>query len=123
MADSKNNYSRESKKYTNNTTKISKNAQKSYNVSKEKENKYGNSWEKVNINEIVDKFAPNAKEYVNGYKYIFEGDKYDVIADMVSGSLRIINKATNQPLKLDGKPGSKKDTHFKIKKVGKIICM
>ena len=60
--------------------------------------------------------APNANEYVNGYKYVYENDRYQVVADMAAGYLRIKNKNTNQYVKLDGKPGSNDETHFKIKK-------
>ena len=35
---------------------------------------------------------------------------------MAAGYLRIKNKNTNQYVKLDGKPGSNDETHFKIKK-------
>ena len=70
----------------------------------------------VNLNDVIAQFVPNSKEYVNGYKYIFENENYQVVTDMVGGYLRIINRKTHQPLKLDGKPGSNDETHFKILK-------
>ena len=75
---------------------------------------------KVNINDIVEKFAPNSNSYTSGYKFIFDDNDYQVVADMVAGYLRIIDKKTNQPVKLDGKLGSRQETHFKIKKRGEM---
>ena len=118
MADSKTKYSDSSNNYINKTVPNSENAQKDYNNSKMKEQKYNNEWstQKVNINEVVEKFAPNTDGYVKGYKYIYESERYQVVADMVAGSLKIVDKKTNQPVKLNGKPGSRKETHYKIKK-------
>jgi hypothetical protein len=122
MADTKDRYSSSSKKYIEEIVPNSEKAEYKYNISKRKEEKYNNEWEtqKVNINEIVEKFAPDSTGNVIGYKYIFEGERYQVIADMVAGSLRIKDKKTNQPIKLDGKPGSRSETHFKIKKRGEM---
>lgn len=118
MADSKTAYSSASKKFVNKAVLKSEEAKHQFDVSKKKEEKYNNKWSNhmVNINEVVDKFSPNSKGYKNGYKYVFEGDKYQVVADMAAGYLRIKNKNTNQYVKLDGKPGSNDETHFKIKK-------
>ena len=122
MADSKQRYSDNSTNYVKNDVAVFKEAEKNYNNSKRKEEKYNEKWseQKVNLNETVDKFTPNAIEYVSGYKYVYEGEKYKVVTDMVSGSLRIINKETNQPVKLDGKPGNRNETHFKIMKRGEM---
>jgi hypothetical protein len=118
MSDSKNAYSNASKKFTNKTVLSSEKAKHQYDVSKKKEEKYNDKWSNhmVNINDIVNQFTPNANEYVNGYKYVYENDRYQVVADMAAGYLRIKNKNTNQYVKLDGKPGSNGETHFKIKK-------
>ena len=118
MADSKSAYTSASKKFVNKTIQNSEKAKHQYDISKKKEEIYNEDWskQKVNINEIVDEFTPNSKGYKVGYKYVFEGNKYQVVADMVAGYLKIIDKKTRQPLKLNGKPGSKKDTHFKILK-------
>ena len=85
MADSKTKYSDSSNNYINKTVPNSENAQKDYNNSKMKEQKYNNEWstQKVNINEVVEKFAPNTDGYVKGYKYIYESERYQVVADMV----------------------------------------
>lgn len=71
-------------------------------------------------NKFVNNDVPNSQEYVEGYKYIYDGDRYQVVADMVAGYLRIKDKKTNQYVKLDGKPGSQNETHFKIKKRGEM---
>ena len=89
-----------------------------YNKSKNRERLHNDNWEKqkVNINEIIDKFAPifDAKEH--GSKMIFYGDDYNVVADMASGYLRIYDNNQKCYVDLTGRPGTDKDTHFKIKK-------
>ena len=47
---------------------------------------------------------------------IFFGGNYNVIADMASGYLRIYDNNLKSYVKLDGTPGTDKETHFKIKK-------
>lgn len=119
MSDYKTDYSENSKNYINNIVPSSNIDLKHYNVSKQKEKLHNDDWnkQKVNLNDIVNKFVPDSKGgYKSGYKYIFSGEKYVVVTDMVAGYLKIIDKKTNQPLKLNGKPGSKKETHFKILK-------
>lgn len=75
------------------------------------------NWEKqkVNINDVVDRFAPKSKGYADGIKFIFKGENYLIKADMASGYLRIVNNK-GQYVKLDGTPGTRAETHFKIKK-------
>ncbi len=70
----------------------------------------------MNINEIIDRFAPKFTSKVNKQKMIFFGERYNVIADMASGYLRIYDNVTKTYVKLDGTPGNDKETHFKIKK-------
>ena len=122
MSDYKGGYSSTSTNYVNNIVPFSEKALKEYTLSKKREDKYNDSWSKtkVNINDIVEKFAPNSNTYVQGYKYIFDGAHYEVVADMAAGYLRIIDKYTNQPVKLNGKPGSNEETHFKILKRGEM---
>lgn len=47
---------------------------------------------------------------------IFFGADYNVITDMANGYLRIFDKNQKTYIKLDGTPGTDKETHFKIKK-------
>jgi len=89
-----------------------------YDKSMERKEKYGTLWEKakVNINDIIDEFAPEfmAKEY--NEKMIFYGEAYNVVTDMASGYLRIYDINAKMYVKLDGTPGKDSETHFKIKK-------
>ncbi|PJJ40994.1 hypothetical protein [Hallerella succinigenes] len=90
-----------------------------YNRAKLREKEFNENWkkEKVNIVDIVNQYAPNAKAYENGYKYYFEGADNIVMCDMVAGYLRIKNKATELFYMMDGTlTGSNEGTHFKIKR-------
>ena len=89
-----------------------------YKKSKNREARHNSEWEKrkVNINEIIDRFASDFTARENRQKMIFFGGKYNVIADMASGYLRIYDNALKTYVKLDGTPGTDKETHFKIKK-------
>ena len=83
-----------------------------------RKDRYNDLWEKtkVNINDIIDEFTPEFTAKENNEKMIFMGEDYNVIADMVSGYLRIYDKKAKVYVKLDGTPGKEKETHFKIKK-------
>lgn len=86
-----------------------------YHASKDRERKHNKEWvkRKVNINEIVEVFTPNAKIKRSLQKLIFKGEKYTVIADLNSGYLRIQNKE-GKYIKLNGTIGLDSETHFKI---------
>lgn len=87
--------------------------------SKLREAKHNEKWEKekVNVNDIVEKYAPNPKVYRKGIKFYFEGSENTVIADMASGYLRIRKNGTKKSYRLDGTlTRSDEGTHFKIKK-------
>ena len=88
---------------------------RAYQASKEREKRHNNEWvkRKVNINDIVAVFTPNAKKETSYQKLIFKGDKYTVIADLNAGYLRIQNKE-GKYIRLDGTVGSNSETHFKI---------
>ena len=50
-----------------------------------------------------------------GVKYVFEGERYEVKADMASGYLRIYDKVARSYVTLDGIPSDDLElTHFKI---------
>ena len=112
--DNKSLYSETSKYYVENHGEMDFD----YNKSKARENKHNASWEqqKVNLNEIIDTFAPTFREREVGSKMIFFGDRYNVITDMASGYLRIYDTNLKSYVRLDGTPGTDKETHFKIKK-------
>lgn len=53
---------------------------------------WSNQWDTVDINEIVEKFAPGANAEIKGGKIYFSSDRYDVVADIGGGYLRIRDK-------------------------------
>lgn len=90
-----------------------------YARSKIREQKYNEEWEKekVNVDEIVEKYAPNAECVKDGVKFKFLGEENTVICDMASGYLRIQNNSTELFYRSDGSlTDSNEGTHFKIKK-------
>lgn len=118
MADYKSRYSDASSNYVNNTIYTNELDMRRYNTSKEHESKYNDNWskQKVNLNDIVNEFAPNSEGKVRGMKFEFKGDRYDVVADMSAGYLRIWDKKIKKWVKLDGSLGTQSETHYKIKK-------
>jgi len=65
-------------------------------------------------NTIVNQFADGDDGEQQGVKYVYESFQYKVIADMASGYLRIYDKILKDYIDLNGKPGSRDNTHFKI---------
>ena len=119
MSDQKSAYSQASKYYVEAATGPDAVNQNAYNKSKERERKYGENWnkQKVNLNEICDEFAPGDMGEIRGQKFIFEGDRFVVQADMAAGYLRIWDKELKSHVRLDKTPSSKEiETHFKIKR-------
>ena len=93
MGDYKTAYSDVSNYYINDVVPSSSIDQERYGRSKAREEKYNENWKKlkVNLNEIVDKFVPenstvNVQHSQGGVKYVFEGDRYEVICDKVAGA-------------------------------------
>ena len=124
MADYKSAYSDISKDYIENVVPASPVDQGRYDRSKIRESKFNDEWskQKVNLNEIVDRFVPSVEGFAEqhsqgGVKYNFEGKRYIVKCDKVSGYLRIYDKKTKSYCKLDGTPSDNlNETHFKIKR-------
>ena len=118
MADAKDGYSDESDEFVGGEINVSETARRAYERSKKREKKHGDEWlkSKVNLNEVVDKFAPDAKgERMGDVKFAYRGERYDVITDMASGYLRIFDKELGRWVDLDGAPHDKdRGTHFKI---------
>lgn len=113
MSDAKSNYSETANKYTENAA-----GKQAYANSKGRESRYNANWKKqsVNLNEVVDKFAPGAKgKAING-KFIYFGDAYNVVADMPSGYVRVFDNKKKKYVTLEGVLGSRKETHYKIKR-------
>lgn len=120
MADKKSLYSEVSRYFVEEKVPATSLDRGRYERSKERERKYNENWKKVsvNINEIVDKFAPEDDGREKGVKYIFEGPRYRVLADMVAGYLRIYDKTIKKFVKIDGSlPGpGEEPPHYKILK-------
>lgn len=119
LSDSKKLYSEASSYYIEVDVRQNRIDAERYKRSKKREETFNDMWMKhpVNVNEVVDRFAPNAKATKRGVKFEFEGDRYIVKADMPSGYLRIYDKESHRYVTLDGTPCDDRDkTHFKILK-------
>ena len=119
MSDHKGNYSNSSTNYIKKDILENVLENERYDRSKAREEKYGKNWEKnkVNLNDIVEKFCPNAEgKTVSGVKFVFKNENYIIECDKASGYLRIYDKRIHKYVKLDGSPGNRDETHFKIKK-------
>jgi hypothetical protein len=124
MGDYKSAYSDISKDYIEKIVPTSEVEKGRYNRSKEREAQFNEDWlkQKVNLNEVVDRFLPAVEGFVEqhsrgGVKYEFEGERYIVKCDKVAGYLRIYDKKLKSFCRLDGTPSkSETETHFKIKR-------
>ncbi len=119
MANAKEIYSEASKYFCEVSVPSDTKVQEWFNKSKAREAEYNEKWKKfkVNLVDLVDKYAPNAQVYEKRYKFFFKGDKYTVVTDMVAGYARVQVNATKQYLDINGRPNSDGDfTHFKIKR-------
>ncbi len=102
---------------------------------KKRSEKYSKNWQSVDINEVIDKFAPGGKIELRKGKLIFisKDGRYEVICDIGGSYLRIKDTKLNTYVGLNGedlrnykdangkthgrKPSEfKKLTHFRIKK-------
>ncbi len=115
-ADDKDLYSEAAKYYVETVVPSNDVDQERHNRSKERETKYNDNWckQKANLNDIVKKFDATKKAYAKNIKYVFEGDKYKIKADLSAGYLRIYDKEMKKNVKLDGTCGTEEETHFKI---------
>ena len=124
MADYKEAYSDVSRDYIERIVPISQFDLDRYTRSKIREARNNENWnkQKVNLNEIVDRFIPESGGLVTyrtegGVKYNFEGNSYIIRCDKVAGYLRIYDKQAKSYCLLDGTPSDNPDkTHFKIKR-------
>ena len=119
MGDSKSLYSEKSKEYVSKTVKTNELDRERATKSIARNAKYGKNWDKnkVNINEVVDKFTPGAMgKTVSGVKFVYKNKNYIVEADKVSGYLRIYNRKLKKYVQSNGQPGTRDNTHYRIKK-------
>ena len=106
---------------------------------KDRAKMYQDNWESVNINDVVDRFAPGSMPFQDGIKIIFRdaAQTRSVVTDAAGGYLRIqdltAKTAKAQYLTLDDKNGHnvtingktrgrtkaeyQQATHFRIKKL------
>lgn len=119
MSDAKDDYSDSSTDFVSKASDGDLESKKLFDRSKRRERLHNADWieRKVDINEIVSSFTPNALGYRSGVKFIFRDDHYTVIADMASGYLRIYDNNARSYVDLNGTPSMNQiDTHFKIKR-------
>lgn len=117
MSDAKRRYSEASTEYREVAIPSSEIDQARYDRSKAREALYNENWKRnsVNINEVVSRFAPGAVGRRQGVKMVFEGERYEVRADMAAGYLRIYDKWLRKYVMLDGTPSDVLAlTHFKV---------
>ncbi len=118
MSDYKTNYSNIAQKDIKENVVESDAKREQYEKVKAMEEKYNVIWNqhKVNINEIVQKFTPDAEPKLKGHKLEYIGNNYHIKADIYAGYLRIFDRKTGKALKADGTPGNLNETHLKILK-------
>ena len=84
--------------YSTNASKMKKKSESSKSLNKIRRNAerrshtHRESWQKVNLNDIVKKFAPGVTPYNNGGKFVYNGDRYTILTDTYGGYLRIKDK-------------------------------
>ncbi|WP_027206387.1 hypothetical protein [Butyrivibrio fibrisolvens] len=119
MADNKARYSEGAKVYAKTMIHSSMMDAIRYYKSKMRESKFNENWKKhmVNLNDVVNQFAPGTKGRSKGVKFEFENSKYIIKVDMPSGYLRIFDKNAKMYTKIDGTPSTDFElTHFKVMK-------
>lgn len=119
MSDDKDSYSEASSDFVNGASAGDTEKERLFNEGKERERKHNKRWLKqsVNLNEVVDTFAPGAKGEVHGVKFLFKGERYTVVADMANGSVRVYDTEQRGFVTSDGRLSKKGGpTHFKIKR-------
>lgn len=124
MCDDKDKYSNAAKDYmTLDINEYEKDKNRAIK-SEQRREKYEANWNinKVNLNEIVNLFWPNAiGKTQSGIKFVFKKEHYAIECDKVAGYLRIYDRKLKKYIKLDGSIGNRDETHFKIKKRDEIL--
>lgn len=98
--------------YTTNVNKVKKAAESSKALGKkivegqDRARKYKSDWQSVNLNDVVENYAPGAIRYESNGKIIFSnGGRYAIVTDVGGGYLRIqdLNYKGTVYVTLDGK--------------------
>lgn len=99
--------------YSTNASKMKKQSESNKSLSKIRKNAekrshtHRESWQKVNLNDVVSKFTPGVTPYNDGGKFIYSNDRYRIVADTYGGYLRIEDKSLpgrSRYITLEGKP-------------------
>ena len=81
--------------YSSNATKMKKQSETNKSLSKIRNNAerrshmWRGSWQKVNLNDVVNRFTPGATPYNDGGKFIYSNDRYRIVADIYGVYLRL----------------------------------
>ena len=116
--------------YSTNASKMKKQSESNKSLSKIRKNaekrSHRESWQTVNLNDVVNKFTPGVTPYNDGGKFIYSNDRYRIVADTYGGYLRIEDKSLpgrSRYITLEGKdyyslPKSSRErlTHYYILK-------
>ena len=119
MSDTKSTYSAASKHYVEDIVPDSDKEQERYRRAKAREALYNDDWISlaIDLNDFVAKYTPGAKGRKKGYKYKYVGEDWTIIADMIAGYARLVNRHTGEFADINGVPSSDNTkTHFKILK-------
>ena len=99
--------------YSTNASKMKKQSESSKSLKKIRRNAekrshaYKENWQKVNLNDVVNRFTPGATPYNNGGKFIYSNERYRIVVDTYGGYLRIENKSLSSKsryITLNGEP-------------------
>lgn len=118
--------------YSTNASKMKKQSESNKSLGKIRRNAekrshtHRESWQKVNLNDVVSRFTPGATPYNDGGKFIYSNDRYRIVTDTYGGYLRIEDKSLpgrSRYITLEGKdyyslPKSSRErlTHYYILK-------
>lgn len=94
MSNAKEVYSKLSQYYVEYAVPSTPDLQSGYIASKKREALFNENWKKnkVNINEIIDKYTPNVTPKVHGVKSVWKNKDYIIKADMASGYLKVYDR-------------------------------
>ena len=117
MSNAKEVYSKLSQYYIEFAIFSTPNTQKAYSASKRREALFNENWKqnKVNINQIIDKYTPEEAPTIHGVKAVWKNKYYIVKADMASGYLKVYDRIQKTFLNKHGNlvPDGK-ESHMKI---------
>lgn len=124
MSNAKEVYSSKASEYTSEMPNAPEIVRKRFERSQLKKEMYQENWEKVNINELTEKYTPGIVPTISGTKLIFKNNLYTIKADLGVGSIRVFDRTNKKYLDINGNPSNYNDeTHFSIKKKEEMECV